>query len=262
VRGDRNAGIVTQVDRSLPPSQRAPVPSRFRPADPIQDAPPDVLLDIPNVSVDKIRLLVENLVALDARVGKLVKLTAGVDAGIQKVEIDIDGVQASALLIVRLDNVREIVGTTIGRLDHNPQVIERLLTTVDNTVNTVGGVANTALQPGGVVSQAVNTVGSVANTALQRGGVLSQTVNTLGQTVTRSLDVAGNVVEQTLDQTGKVLSSRTVARLLDLPVLQQGTNSAGQLVRVVRDTTGALIELTLDGAGQVAGARVLSGALR
>lgn len=58
-----------------------------------------------------------------------------------------------------------------------------------------------------------------------------------------------------------MLDSRTVARLLDLPVLQQGTNTAGQLARVVRDTTGALIELTLNNAGQLAGSRVLSGAL-
>jgi len=73
-----------------------------------------------------------------------------------------------------------------GPLLRRPQIIERLLSTVDSTVGTVGGVANNALQPGGVVSQTVGTVGQVANTALQPGGLLSQTVNTLGQTVQRT----------------------------------------------------------------------------
>jgi hypothetical protein len=45
------------------------------------------------------------------------------------------------------------------RWHRKPQIIERLLSTVDSTVGTVGGIANTALQPGGVVSQTVGTGG-------------------------------------------------------------------------------------------------------
>src|SRR3954468_21528977 len=88
-------------------------------------------------------------------------------AGIDKVKLTIKGVRAEVLLKVRLDNVNSIIDRTLTTIDRNPQILERLLTTVDNTVGTVGGIANTALQP---------------------GGVLSQTVNTLGQTVQRTLD--------------------------------------------------------------------------
>jgi hypothetical protein len=245
VRGDRNAQIVTQNQRNVPRAQRqaaAAQGSRFRPADPTAGDQPDVLLDIPNLSVDEIKLDVQNLqahVSLDARVANLVKITAGVDAGIDKVNLDIKGVKASVLLIVRLDNVREIIDKTLTTLDNNPQLVEKLLNTVDNTVNTVGGVANTALQP---------------------GGVLSQTVNTLGQTVTRTVDTTGNLLEKTVDQTGRVLSSRSVGRALDLPVLRETTNAAGQVVRQVRDAGGGVIELTLDRAGQVVNSRVVSGA--
>jgi hypothetical protein len=241
VRGDRNASITTQVQRDVPRSRRTNQPgSRFRPADPTAGADqPDVLLDIPNLSVDEITLDVQNLkahVSLDARVANLVKITAGVDATIEKVNLSIKGVQANVLLVVRLDNVREIIDKTLTTLDKNPQLADRLLQSVDNTVDTVGGVANTALQPGGVVSQ---------------------TVNTLGQTVTRTVDTAGNLLERTVDQTGRVLSSRTVGRARDLPVLRETTNAAGQVVRQVRDASGAVLELTLDQAGQVVNSRVL-----
>ncbi|WP_222623081.1 hypothetical protein [Ramlibacter cellulosilyticus] len=246
VRGDRNAQITTQVQRNVPRSQReaaAAQGSRYRPADPAAGDPPDVLLDIPNLSVDEIKLDVQNLqahVSLDARVANLVKITAGVDAGIDKVNLEIKGVKATVLLVVRLDNVREIIDKTLITLDKNPQLVDRLLQSVDNTVDTVGGVANTALQP---------------------GGVISQTVNTLGQTVTRTVDTAGNLLERTVDQTGRVLSSRTVGKALDLPVVRETSNTAGQVVRQVRDQGGSILELTLDRAsGQVVNSRVLNGA--
>jgi YD repeat-containing protein len=89
------------------------------------------------------------------------------------------------------------------------------------------------------------------NTALQPGGLLSQTVQ-------RTIDTTGNIVERTLDTAGTVVSSQTVGSLLSLPVVSETTNTAGQLVRQVRDTSGTLVELTLDSAGNLVGSRVLS----
>jgi sarcosine oxidase gamma subunit len=203
---------------------------------------PDVYLAVPNLSVDQILLEVENLevrLELDANVINLVSVKAGVDASIGSVKLDIRGVEAEAYLNVRLDNVARILDRTLTTIDNNPQILEKLLDTIDRTVGTVGNVANTALQP---------------------GGVLSQTVNTLGQTVQRTLDTTGNVVERTLDTTGKLLNEKTVGKLLDLPVVKQTTNAAGQVVKQVRDTTGAVIEVTTDAAGKVVGSRVISGA--
>jgi hypothetical protein len=241
-RGDRQTEITTQVQRNVPRAQRGNQTSRFRPTDPVGgDDRPDVLLDIPNLSVDEITLDVQNLqahVSLDARVANLVKITAGVDASIDKVNLSIKGVQASVLLIVRLENVREIITKTLDTLNNNPELVDRLLQTVDNTVGTVGSVANTALQPGGVVSQ---------------------TVNSLGQTVTRVVDRTGNLVERTVDNAGTVLSLRTVGRALDLPLLRESTNTAGQVVRQVRDASGTVLELTLDRTGRVVNSRVVQG---
>jgi hypothetical protein len=240
-KGDRNAQISTTSKTNVPKNQRNQnVQSKYRPADPGADNP-DVLLDVPNLSLDTLVIEVDNLeahLALDARVANLVKLTAGVDVSVNKVSIRLKGVQATALLVVRLDNVREIIDKTLTTLDNNPQLVDRLLQTVDNTVNTVGNIANTALQP---------------------GGVISQTLNTVGQTVQHTLDATGNIVEKTLDNTGKVLSSKTLGRLLDLPVVKQTTNTAGQTVKQVRDTSGQVIEVVLDQAGKIVSTSLVGG---
>jgi hypothetical protein len=233
-KGDRNTQVTTTSRTNVPKNQRnQPVQSKYRPTDPIGGDQPDVLLDIPNLSVDEVTVEVDKLTAnlsLDARVANLVQLKAGVDVAIDKVKIGIKGVQATVLLIVRLDNVREILTKTLETLDKNPQIVTQLLNTVDNAVNTVGDVATTALQP---------------------GGVISQTVNTLGNTVTRTIDAAGNVVERTLDASGRTLSTNTVGKLLDLPLVSQTTNAAGQTVKRVRDTSGKILELVVDKAGKL-----------
>jgi hypothetical protein len=176
---------------------------------------PDVIVDVPRVSVESIVLDVQDVkahVSLDARVGNLVHLSAGADAAIDKVRLEINGVNAEVYLVVRLDRVADIVERTLQTVDKNPQMVTRLLDTVDRTVGTVGDVANTALQPGGVVSQTVGTVGQTLENVTAPGGVLSQTVNALGQTVTRTLDQTGRIVETTTDKTGKVIGRKVLPR--------------------------------------------------
>lgn len=287
--GDRNASInasaTAQQDQTrttTTPPRRAPGVTQVTPVEPLregQPAPrrtptgmtarqldqahgePDVLLDIPNLSVDEITLEVDNLrvhLALDARVANLVQLTAGADASIERVHLTIKGVQAEAHLVVRLDNVAAILDRTLTTIDRNPEILTRLLQSVDTAVGTVGNVANTALQPGGVVSQTVGTLGRTLENVTAPGGVLTQTVNTLGQTVQTTLSTTGNIVERTLDTTGKLVNERTVGRLLDLRVLNETTNAAGQLVRQVRDTAGNLIEYTVEkGTNRIISSRVL-----
>jgi hypothetical protein len=176
---------------------------------------PDVLLDIPDLSVEEITLEVKDLqahIALDARLANLLKLTAGADVSIGDVKLSIKGVHAQATLIVRLDNVRAIIERTLQTLDNNPQIVERLLSTVDNTVGTVGGVANNA----------VGTVGGVATSLLQNGQVLnlaaaglsqvSQAVNGAGQTVHKVRDKSGRLLEVVTDTANKIVSSRRIAQ--------------------------------------------------
>lgn len=176
---------------------------------------PDVLLDIPNLSVEAITLEVEKLdvhIALDARLANLLKLTAGADASIDKVKLDIKGVRAQATLIVRLDNVRAIIERTLQTLDNNPQIVSQLMSTVDNTVNTVGGVANNT----------VGTVGGITSNLLRNGQVLdlarsgltevSRTAGASGQIVRQVRNASGGLLEVVTDRAGRIVSSRSLGQ--------------------------------------------------
>lgn len=223
----------------------------------------DVIVDVPNLCVQRIRLNVQNLdarLALNASVANLVRVRAGADVHIGEVDLGIEGVRAQVLLLVDLDNVVYIVDRALTFVDENPQILSQLTGTAQNALGTVGGVVNQALRPGGVADQAVGAAGQTLNNVTAPGGLLSQTVNTLGQTVQRTIGTGGNIVEQTLNSAGQVVNTRTVGRLLDQPMVRETTNTAGQTVRQVRDQSGAIVELILDNAGRVTGSRVLQAA--
>ena len=102
----------------------------------------DVILEVPELSVDSIGLTVNDVkahVALDANAMNFVQLSAGVDVGIKQVQLSISGVYAEAYLYVDLDNVAKIVNRVVTTLDRNPQILTQLLKTVDTTVNAATG---------------------------------------------------------------------------------------------------------------------------
>ena len=177
------------------------------------DQQPDVVLDIPNLSVDEITLKVENVeakVALDAQLANLLKLSAGADVSIDQVDLTIKGVQVQAALIVRLDNVRAIIERTLQTLDNNPQIIEQLTGTVDNAVNVTGGVVNNTVRTVGDLTQNVLRSGQVLD--LARGGltVLSSAAAGAGETVRRLRASDGAIYEVVTDTANRILSSRKV----------------------------------------------------
>ena len=203
------APATTAVPRARPPLPPSPAAQQAMQS----GNQPDVLLDIPDLSIQQITLEVENLqvhLALDARLANLLKLTAGADASIDKVKLDIRGVHAQATLIVRLDNVRAIIERTLQTLDNNPQIVSGLLNTVDNTVGTVGSVGNNAL----------GTVGGITSNLLRNGQVLdlaraglteaSRSVNAQGNVVRQVRNAAGQLLDVVTDNAGRILSSRTI----------------------------------------------------
>src|SRR5688572_16731333 len=102
----------------------------------------DVILEIPELSVDSIGLTVADVrahVALDANAMNLVQVTAGVDVGIKKVQLGLVGVMAEAYLYVDLDNVARIVNRVVQTLDRNPQILIQVLKTVDTAVTSITG---------------------------------------------------------------------------------------------------------------------------
>ena len=131
---------------------------------------PDVLLDIPIVNVDEIHFELDNLharVALHAEVLDLVKLSVGVHAELGKVELDIKGVEAQALLRVRLDHVTAIIDRVLTTLDRNPELVKSLGRTIEHLGQSAGGALEDV---GSGAGSAVEDVGEGAEGAVEDVG--------------------------------------------------------------------------------------------
>jgi hypothetical protein len=199
----------------------------------------DVVLDIPNVCVERIFLKVDSVTArlsLNAQVANLVRVNAGADVLIGTVDLTIQDVRAAALLLVDLDDVVHIVDQTLTFVDNNPQIISQLGSTLQNTVGAVGGLVRALL---------------LSTTRLANGNVLQRVVN----------EGTGDILERTLSSAGSQLAERVVGSVLRLPTIRETTNAAGQVVRQVRDQAGSLLEYTLERAtNKLLGVRVLQAA--
>ncbi|MBM0274097.1 hypothetical protein [Micromonospora tarensis] len=106
----------------------------------VDSTDPDVLLDIPKLSVDSIRLAVDGLdadLSLRARVANLLQVDAGVRVHLSGCELDVNGVHAEAQLRVRLEQLTRILGRALDTLDNDPQIIEALARTAGTAIDDV-----------------------------------------------------------------------------------------------------------------------------
>lgn len=187
---------------------------------------PDVALDVERLNIEGVNIEIERLRArldLEARLGTLLSITAGLDVSADRATVGIQRVDAQLDLTVCLGTVQEIIDRTLTTVDRNPQILEGLVSSVS--------------------------------------GLLGQTVNAVGQIVTRTVDASGNILERTLDAGGNVVGQNVVGNVLNLPTISDTTNAAGQTVRRVQDTSGAVIEVVLNSAGQVVSTQAVSQAL-
>ena len=105
----------------------------------------DVLLDVPQLEVDRIGLTVRGLrahVSIVAELASLVSLQVGVDARLNEVELEIEGVRAKVLLKVRLEEVRAILRHALDTVAEHPEIL-RILTRALNEL--VEGLLGDAL---------------------------------------------------------------------------------------------------------------------
>ena len=146
-QGDSDHSSVQKSDGETTAAQREYEDYRLSQAERQDNAgsqEPDVLLDVPVLKVEEITLTVEGLrahVAVLAELADLVKLSVGADVELDKVELQIKGVEAQALLKVRLEQVRAILDKALTTIGENPEILQSLVRTVDRTVGEVGGAA-------------------------------------------------------------------------------------------------------------------------
>lgn len=185
---------------------------------------PDVVLDVPVLKVDEINLEVEDLkahVSLRAELADLVKVNVGVDAYLGKVKLEIKGVEAQALLKVRLERMLSTIDRGLDTIDRNPQILGRAFRRTDeagqsaeqsaqlpagDTANQAGRAAKPANDASGGAQDETEQVvvnekvaGNPADHQIEEEHIDEQ-----GRIVRRAVDELGNVVEETLDEKGNV----------------------------------------------------------
>jgi hypothetical protein len=196
----------------------------------------DVVLDIPNLCVNRVFLKVDSVTAklnLNARVSNLVRIDAGADVLIGNVDLTIQGVRAQALLLVDLDDVYYIVDNTLTFVDNHPEIVQQLGSTLQNTVGAVGGLVNRLL---------LGTVNGVQ----------------------RLIDTGtGNILEKAVAAAGQNAAEKVVGNITQLPVISQTTDAAGNLVKRARDAvTNAIVQYTLSKAGKLLAASIVQAGTR
>ena len=86
----------------------------------------DVILDVSELEVDRIKLTVTDLsahVSVLAELASLLNLQVGVHARLEEVELEIEGVRAKVLLKVRLDDVRAIIKEALETVAEHPEIL-------------------------------------------------------------------------------------------------------------------------------------------
>jgi pyruvate/2-oxoglutarate dehydrogenase complex dihydrolipoamide acyltransferase (E2) component len=205
---------------------------------------PDVVVDIPVVKVDEIHFELDDLearVSLHAEVLDLVKLSVGVHVELGKVELNIKGVEAQALMRARLDHVTAIIDRVLTTLDRNPEVLK----SIGRTLEPVGEGAGKAVgEVGEGANKAVGEIGEGAGGAVEDVGEGAEgAVKDVGKG-------AGGAVEDVGGGAGKAVGE--VGEGANKAVGQVG-EGAGQAVGGLGEGAGQAVGGLGQGAGALGG---------
>jgi pyruvate/2-oxoglutarate dehydrogenase complex dihydrolipoamide acyltransferase (E2) component len=88
---------------------------------------PDVLLDVPALNVDELDLEVKDLTAhisVRAELADFVRINIGVDAHLDKVKLEIKGVEAQVQLKVRLERILGTIEGALAAIEQNPGLLD------------------------------------------------------------------------------------------------------------------------------------------
>lgn len=201
---------------------------------------PDVLLDVPMLKVEELNLELEDLrahISLRADLADVVSVNVGVDAYLDKVKLDIKGLEAQVLLKVGLDRVLDTFNRALEVIDRNPEIVGRSRGSQAPDVN--AGISAEAAE-----NLAPNTT------------ILGEAVGQNGGTVVRSMSDIGELIDTLLDGSGAVTDENIVGNVDDLPVEKEYVDDEGRTVSHSRDDMGNIVERTLDGEGNTVGVSI------
>ena len=106
-----------------------------------------MLLDVSELEVDRINLEVEDLrahVSILVELANLLNLSVGVDARLDQVKLEIEGVEAKVLLKVRLKHIRAILEKALDTIGEHPEILRILARSLSQVVReSLGGTLAT-----------------------------------------------------------------------------------------------------------------------
>jgi hypothetical protein len=226
---------------------------------------PDVFLNA-SVSVEEINIEVDNLTAkinLDLQVLQLLQFNAGVDLSIDKVQLLIQNVSAKVLLEARLENLVGMVDNVLESLDLNPIIAtlgQGVSDIVNSTTDALGGVlgGDSSSSGSSSSSQAIKRSFELENNILFSINDFSGNSHT-----NRVLAQNGDIIEQDLDNEGRVSGSRVVGSYLkDMTFTGHEETVDGVLSKQYKyepiHGVQAIAAIFFDGNGKVEGTQILS----
>lgn len=227
---------------------------------------PDVFLNA-SVSVEEINIEVDNLAAkinLDLQVLELLQFNAGVDLSIDRVQLLIQNVSAKVLLEARLENLVDMVDNVLESLDLNPIIAtlgQGVSDIVNSTTDALGGVLggdSSNSDSSSSSSQATKRSFELENNILYSINDFSGNSHT-----NRVLAQNGDIVEQDLDNDGRVSGSRVVGSYLkDMTFTGHEETVDGVLSKQYKyepiHGVQAVAAVFFDGSGEVKGTQILS----
>lgn len=191
----------------------------------------DVVLRVPNLSVDRIELDVDNLQAeinLAAQIANLVDLNAGVQLGIEKVNITIADVRARLDLVIRLGHLTQIVNRTLHSLNLNPLLINVLDTVTDvagEVIGAVDGLLGSIVRGDSTVNFLIDNLGNIVQEVT---GAAGDAVSSIVGSYKKNMTYTGSE-----EQLGNGLTRRTYEYEALGALVNVVTNAADQVVQAV-----------------------------
>jgi hypothetical protein len=87
--------------------------------------------------------------------------------------------------------------------------------------------------------------------------VIAENANGEGQTMQRTVDELGDILETTLNENDEIVGEELVGNVGSLPAEEEYVDEEGRVVSRVRDESGTTFERILDDKGNMVGARAV-----
>jgi pyruvate/2-oxoglutarate dehydrogenase complex dihydrolipoamide acyltransferase (E2) component len=203
---------------------------------------PAFLLDVPVLNVDELDLEVNDLrahISIRAELASFVKINVGVDLYLDKVKLDIKGLEAQALLKINLDKVLGTLDRALESININPQILNEVVQDVDSAAGGADEDTSQSTRESDGIEQA-------------GGGARDQALGQGDRTEDRVVQGSGEVTEPAPNEPEETVDEEATSTLDGLQIEEEYVDERGRIVGRARDGSGNMVEGVLDDEGNVA----------